>query len=484
MNVYSSLSQHSDLSNSYFSDFEIPSHFDDCTDIEDNEEGFFVAFDLMQMEPVEIEMEVMEDDREILEESILREFGIGEGDDDDDEYDIDREIGAVGTTTNTETSLNEGDLSSLNELKKRTNCRLAKSIWHDFSKLAHNSFINFTTCPWSTSGYLRFFVAIAMIALVIGSFYFFLNADLFTSFFEWIKKIGWYGYLIVLVLLVLTQLPFSYGYVLIAMACGFVYEIVIGFALVSIGTMLGLPVAYYLTDKVLRSWIERRIEKSLRLRALVYASKKNGFKISIFVRLLPVPVGVISGLLCVANIKFLDYYIGSLIGLLPEMFFYVLIGTGANNLLMIAQGKLEMSLVEKIFTAFVVISTIVLSVVMAYFGRKEVNKAMREMETVENEKRIADQMAREKEKEKEKEKETEMEKEVEITIEPSVNSSSLKSISAPTTPTTPTLTPPISKPPITAQLSKSSTTTTTTTTTKTFQGEPLSPHIFLPYDNK
>jgi len=259
-------------------------------------------------------------------------------------------------------------------------------IWGSFKKSVHEGWGRFSSCPWSWNGYLRLLGFLILFMMGLAMFYFFTHDNYVESFFTWIEDLGFWGYFLIILMLVLTQLPFAYGYVVVAMACGFMYEVIKGFGLVALGTFIGLPTAFYFTDFVLREWMEKKIEQNIRLRALVYAAKKNGFKISLFVRLLPVPVGLISGLLCVANIKFLHFYAGSLIGLLPEMFFYTLIGSGASNLVKIVSGDVKLEPFEEFFLGFVIVSSIALSLVMTYYGKKEVNNAMREMEEEEAQK--------------------------------------------------------------------------------------------------
>ena len=82
----------------------------------------------------------------------------------------------------------------------------------------------------------------------------------------------------------------------------------------------------------------------------------------------------------------MTFYIGSLVGLLPEMFFYTLIGHSAKDLVKIAKGELEVSLFFYLsfssfshilsvqvsflqyFMIFVLVTSVVLSLLMGYYG--------------------------------------------------------------------------------------------------------------------
>ena len=295
------------------------------------------------------------------------------------------------TTTGAATGLGSLGLDSGDELSDigeghRAGGGESGSVW-DMMKKELRGVRKMVTCPWTPGGYLRFLTVLAMIGLVGLLFYFFMHPEWVNDFFTWIKDLGKIGEAVCIIFLIITQLPMAYGYVVVAMMCGLLYGLAWGFIFVVIATLIGLPAAFYLTDKLMRKYIEAKVAKSLRLRALLFTAKKNGFKISILVRLMPVPVGLISGLLCVADINFTHFYIGSLIGLLPEMFFYVLIGSSAKDALELTSGETKMTTEQKIFFALAGISGVVFGVVVLYYGRKAVNQAMKEMEEEEEARR-------------------------------------------------------------------------------------------------
>jgi uncharacterized membrane protein YdjX (TVP38/TMEM64 family) len=164
----------------------------------------------------------------------------------------------------------------------------------------------------------------------------------------------------------------------IRVACGFLYGILLGALTIFVGCALGAAASYFVCQRFMRQWIERKVRNSRKLSAVMVAAKKNGFKISILLRFIPIPVGIQTGLLAISNIRFPVFMLGSLLGMLPEQLLFAYWGDAAKDLAQIASGEADMSPAKIAFMVVGVVVAIFLTVFLVWLGRRAIRKAMRE----------------------------------------------------------------------------------------------------------
>src|SRR5262249_30933961 len=158
---------------------------------------------------------------------------------------------------------------------------------------------------------------------------------------DWIESLGIWG----VVVLAASYIPASVLMVPgtpISLVTGFLYGVVMGTIAISIGSTLGVSAAFWVGRTLARDWIEERLARNPRFRAIDQAVAQEGFKIVFLTRLSPVfPFNLLNYAFGLTNVRFRDYFIASWIGMLPGTVLYVYLGTLAGDLADLAAGNVE-----------------------------------------------------------------------------------------------------------------------------------------------
>jgi uncharacterized membrane protein YdjX (TVP38/TMEM64 family) len=171
------------------------------------------------------------------------------------------------------------------------------------------------------------------LATLIGALLFFLPIREWTQvFLDWVEAAGAWGP----VLLALAYIPATLLFIpgtLLTLGAGFAYELLLGTAIVSAGSVLGSSAAFVLGRTLMRDWVGRQIAARPRLRAIDEAIAKDGFKVTLLIRLSPAfPYNLMGYVFGVTRVSFRDHFFASWIGMLPGTILYVYLGCAARQL--------------------------------------------------------------------------------------------------------------------------------------------------------
>lgn len=101
------------------------------------------------------------------------------------------------------------------------------------------------------------------------------------------------GVLLFIVGFILVSLPCVWGYIILNVAAGYLYGLVLGIGLVIIGVLIGTFIAHLLCKKLLTHWVLAKIESSQRLGAVIRVVEGGGgLKVVALARLTPIPFGL------------------------------------------------------------------------------------------------------------------------------------------------------------------------------------------------
>lgn len=116
------------------------------------------------------------------------------------------------------------------------------------------------------------------------------------------------------------------------MAAGFAYGPIRGLLVASPASVLAATTAFLLGRTVLRGWIQRKIARSPKVRAIDRAVERNSFRLILLLRLSPViPFNMLNYALGLSKASLGRYVIASLIGMLPGTWLYVYLGSLATT---------------------------------------------------------------------------------------------------------------------------------------------------------
>jgi uncharacterized membrane protein YdjX (TVP38/TMEM64 family) len=117
---------------------------------------------------------------------------------------------------------------------------------------------------------------------------------------EWVARIGWPGYCVMVVLLICVHIPFMFGYAVTGAACGFLYGFLKGSAVIIVGCGIGCNVGYVITVLLMKRYITEKVQSGRpELKALMAEINTNPWKISLVVRFIPIPIGFQNAILAV-----------------------------------------------------------------------------------------------------------------------------------------------------------------------------------------
>ena len=78
------------------------------------------------------------------------------------------------------------------------------------------------------------------------------NTSFYEDFFAFIASTGLWGNLVLVILLAILNFPFTFGWMLVAMICGFLYKFIPGLITVIIGSTIGALMAFIFLRRFLR----------------------------------------------------------------------------------------------------------------------------------------------------------------------------------------------------------------------------------------
>lgn len=168
------------------------------------------------------------------------------------------------------------------------------------------------------------------IAIAAGFFLFPLR-DWMTWLLIWVRGFGAAGAVIYAVLYALAVL-FLPGLLLTAGA-GLVYGPVVGTLIVSPASVAGATLAFLLARYFSAGWAEKKIAANPKFAAISGAAEKNGFRLTLLLRLQPVlPFILLNYALGLTRVRLRDYVIASWLGMLPATILYVYAGSALRNI--------------------------------------------------------------------------------------------------------------------------------------------------------
>jgi uncharacterized membrane protein YdjX (TVP38/TMEM64 family) len=121
-----------------------------------------------------------------------------------------------------------------------------------------------------------------------------------------------------------------------------------------VGNVIGASCAFLISRYLLKNFIQNKVLKKYpKVDRFEGELSKNGFFVVLFLRLVPVfPFNILNFLLGVTEVKFKDYFFGTLVGIIPGTFLFVYFGESVKmfslwNVLFAVLGILGLGYVGK-----------------------------------------------------------------------------------------------------------------------------------------
>ncbi|MFB3904057.1 MAG: TVP38/TMEM64 family protein [Acidobacteriota bacterium] len=189
------------------------------------------------------------------------------------------------------------------------------------------------------------------------------------------QALGLWGYLVLIGVYVVAAVFFLPGS-LLTLAAGFLFGVLVGSVVVSIGATLGAGAAFLIGRYLARSRIERKLASNSKFRAIDQAVGREGFKIVLLTRLTPVfPYNLLNYAFGLTAVTFRRYILASWIGMMPGTVLYVYLGSTAKDLAQIFYGDLQGGAPQQAIKILGLVATIVVTIVITRTARRSLGPA-------------------------------------------------------------------------------------------------------------
>ncbi|RVD80158.1 uncharacterized protein DFL_008064 [Arthrobotrys flagrans] len=144
-----------------------------------------------------------------------------------------------------------------------------------------------------------------------------------------IRSLSW-GWIIPIVILFIISFPPLFGHEIVAILCGIVYGLWIGFAIVAAGTFIGEIGTYFAFKGVLRGKAEKEERRNLNYACLATVTREGGIIFVFIARLSAIPAHLTTAVFATCGISFWVFFIATLLSL-PKQLVVVYLGVIINN---------------------------------------------------------------------------------------------------------------------------------------------------------
>ena len=178
----------------------------------------------------------------------------------------------------------------------------------------------------------------------------------------WAESHRYFAWMLFIVLYSVATVLVVPGTIL-TLAAGFAFGVPVGVMLVSAGSLAGACSAFLVGRFFAREWVAGRIAQWPRFDALDKAAGEDGFVIVLLSRLSPLfPFNLLNYAFGLTAVRFRDYALASWVGMAPAIVLYVYIGSAAQSVSELAEGRFEAGAGGTVLFAAGLVATLVLTV--------------------------------------------------------------------------------------------------------------------------
>jgi uncharacterized membrane protein YdjX (TVP38/TMEM64 family) len=164
---------------------------------------------------------------------------------------------------------------------------------------------------------------------------------------------------------------------ILTLGAGFAFGVVVGTVTVSLASTLGATAAFLVGRTLARDWVQEKVARSPKFRALDEAVGRQGFKIVLLTRLSPLlPFNLLNYALGVTKVPLRTYVLASWIGMLPATVLYVYLGSTLKSLAEVVAGKAEGGVAQQVFFGAGLAATVVVTVFITRLANKALKEAV------------------------------------------------------------------------------------------------------------
>jgi uncharacterized membrane protein YdjX (TVP38/TMEM64 family) len=162
----------------------------------------------------------------------------------------------------------------------------------------------------------------------------------------------------------------------LTLGAGFLFKLLWGPVIVSIGATLGACAAFWVGRTLARGWIAKKVAGNAKFAAIDEAVGREGFKIVLLTRLSPIfPFNLLNYAFGLTRVRFRSYALASWIGMLPGTIMFVYIGSGLRSLADAAAGNAQPPPAQRIFFWAGLVVAVGVAVLVTRIARRALKEA-------------------------------------------------------------------------------------------------------------
>jgi uncharacterized membrane protein YdjX (TVP38/TMEM64 family) len=223
---------------------------------------------------------------------------------------------------------------------------------------------------------VRLSLLILFVALIVAIFLFLPVQEAHGRFVEQVRDAGIWGP-VVLTICFIVALLFMIPVTPISLAAGMLFGFWMGLFTVCIGSIVGPALNYFVGRKLAYGWVASLIARKRTLRAIDRAVADQGFKIVLLGRLSPFfPFGILSYVFSLSRVPFLIYLLASFLGVLPCTIAYAYLGSVANDLSDLLEGRNQQGILEMVLLWGGLVMSVIASIYITRVAKVALDEAL------------------------------------------------------------------------------------------------------------
>lgn len=240
--------------------------------------------------------------------------------------------------------------------------------------------------PIKVSTFVRALVVGIMLSVVVALFVLSLIpgspvTGFIVNLLQEINAVPFYWKLLAMWLFYLLSAPFGLPVTPLNLACGFLFGFVYGVLIAIVGTMLGSTICFIWGRTLLYSWAREQTEKRRLLQALTIAIRNQAIRLIALTHLSPIlPATLLHYTYSAMGVPFLRFSWGTFLGILPFVVVYVYLGSVSQSLTSALADENTSWGKQLLWMVLIVLFSMVILAVVTWIARRELNRAMAELE--------------------------------------------------------------------------------------------------------
>eukprot|EP00053_Salpingoeca_punica_P019919 m.204638 g.204638 ORF g.204638 m.204638 type:complete len:443 (-) comp17748_c0_seq3:1949-3277(-) len=208
----------------------------------------------------------------------------------------------------------------------------------------------------------------ALLILATGLAAIVLCREYLGSFMGWLGRLpGVQGPILFGSLFIPISFPMAWGYLILNLGAGYLYGLVGGVVVTSVGAAAGSYIAFLVCRLLWKDWVMSILSSYENLKQIVRVIEgRQGFRIIMMTRLTPVPFGLQNGLFSIAKISSKRYMSATVLGLLPTQILNTYMGTTLRSMEDVMAGKNN--------NTFVLITQVGIAIAVTYFVNQRMKR--------------------------------------------------------------------------------------------------------------